>query len=346
MRLAAIVPSLNPDERFCEVVTGLIEIGFGCVYIVDDGSGPEYEHIFAGALLRPEVVLVRHEVNCGKGRALKSAMKLYLEQCEGEYIGVVTVDGDGQHSPQDSLSVGKRLIENPEALVLGVRDFDDKSVPARSAFGNKFTRNIMWALSGVKVSDTQTGLRAISNDFARELLDVQGERYEFETNMLLQASKLRIPILEEPIGTIYIDDNSASHYRPLVDSARIMALILKFVLSSILSAGVDYLAFCIFEYLFAYLPAGGRLFVTIAAARIISALFNFVINKKIVFQSKEQTSRAMLRYGILALAMFLCSYGGTYLLSEILPLPAPLAKPLVDTILFLISFKIQRRWIF
>ena len=346
MQLAAIIPSLNPDERFLEVVAGLLEAGFGRVYIVDDGSGPEYKWLFEDAARRPGVTLITHAQNCGKGRALKNALKLYLEQGAEDCIGVVTVDADGQHQLKDTIAVAEGLVRNPGALVLGVRDFDSEEVPQRSAFGNKVTRNIMRLSFGIKVSDTQTGLRAIPNSFAAQILDLSGERYEFETNMLIHASKLQVPIAEVPIGTIYIDDNSKSHFRPLVDSIRIMGLILKFALVSICSAGLDYLLFWLLGKCFGSLPDWLGLFAAVALARLASATFNFAMNKRLVFHSEAGVGSAAVRYVILAAAIMLCSYGGLYLLSELLPVPQMLAKLITDVALFIVSFRIQRRWVF
>jgi dolichol-phosphate mannosyltransferase len=227
-----------------------------------------------------------------------------------------------------------------------VRDFDGDKIPPRSAFGNKLTRSIMRLAFGIKVSDTQTGLRAISNSFARELLDIQGERYEFETNMLLHASKIRVPIIEVPISTIYIDNNSSSHFRTFQDSMRIMGLLLKFASASLCSAVIDYLLFGLINLILGNLRAELRLFCAVAGARIISALFNFIMNRKYVFKSRMEASVSVVRYAALAVFLLLCSYGGIYVLSELLPLPSLVAKLITDVSLFFISFRMQRRWVF
>lgn len=342
MKVAAIIPSLNPDEQFPNVIESLIATGFERIYIVNDGSKEEYLHYFEEAGTKPECFVLRHERNFGKGRALKTALGRYLSEA-GDYLGAVTVDGDGQHRAEDVLKVARALEENPDALILGVRDFGGEDVPPRSRFGNKMTRLIFRLFCGISVTDTQTGLRGIPNGFARELLEVDGERYEFETNMLLETKRAGVAIAEAPISTVYIDDNSASHFRPIVDSLRIYRLILKYAFSSIVSFIVD---FTLFGLLDRWLPVfWGRLFVSVAAARVCSALLNFTINKNIVFQSKAGKISAV-RYFLLCGLVLLGSYAGVYLLSEILPLPSLAAKAVTDIALFAASFTLQREWVF
>ena len=152
-------------------------------------------------------VYKRQEVNRGKGGALKTAFAWFLEHT-GEDLGVVTVDGDGQHTAADALRCARELEAHPDSLVLGVRQFDGADVPLRSRIGNQATIWCFRVLCGVGVSDTQTGLRSIGTDFLRALCTVPGDRYEFETNMLLATSRLGIPIREVPIRTVYLEQNA------------------------------------------------------------------------------------------------------------------------------------------
>lgn len=197
MKVTAIVPSYKPDEKLAGVLRDLTAAGFERIIVVDDGSGPDYEAYFRQAEGYPQCVLLRHEVNRGKGGALKTAFAWFLEHT-GEDLGVVTVDGDGQHTAADALRCARELEAHPDSLVLGVRQFDGADVPLRSRIGNQATIWCFRVLCGVGVSDTQTGLRAIGTDFLRALCTVPGDRYEFETNMLLATSRLGIPIREVP----------------------------------------------------------------------------------------------------------------------------------------------------
>ena len=169
MKVTAIVPSYKPDEKLAGVLRDLAAAGFERIIVVDDGSGPEYEAYFRQAEGYPQCVLLRHEVNRGKGGALKTAFAWFLEHT-GEDLGVVTVDGDGQHTAADALRCARELESHPDSLVLGVRQFDGADVPLRSRIGNQATIWCFRVLCGVGVSDTQTGLRAIGTDFLRCLL--------------------------------------------------------------------------------------------------------------------------------------------------------------------------------
>lgn len=345
MKVAAVVPSLNPDKEFVAVIEGLVNAGFKRIYVVNDGSAPAYDSFFDQAAAYPQCIVLRHAQNQGKGRALKTAFARYLADDEG-LLGLVTLDGDGQHSTEDVVRVAKALAESPNTLVLGARDFSGTHVPAKSAMGNKMTRAVFKIICGIPITDTQTGLRAVPNSFARVLLDVAGERYEFETNMLLETKRAHVAVKEIPISTIYIDNNSASHFRPLQDGLRIYMLILKFTLSSLASFLVDFSLFALLNWLLAGLPAGQRLLLATVGSRLCSALFNFLMNKNVVFDSTAKTGSALVRYAVLCVCQMLCSYGGVYFFSEILPVPTLLSKILVDGTLFFISFFIQRRWVF
>ncbi|MDR1572439.1 MAG: bifunctional glycosyltransferase family 2/GtrA family protein [Clostridiales Family XIII bacterium] len=349
MNVAAVIPSLNPDAHFTGVVDDLIKAGFKRVYIVNDGSDSSFDGYFEHAAGYPECVLLAHPENRGKGRALKTAFARHLAEPCG-CVGVVTLDGDGQHCVEDVVAVAKALAQKPDDLILGARDFAQGGVPAKSALGNRITRRILSALCGARITDTQTGLRGVPNRFMERLLHISGDRYEFETNMLLEARRARVAISEVPIRTIYTDHNLGSHFRPFVDSVRIYALILgplgKFPFASMLSALVDLSLFNLFNRLLAALVPALRLFLATALARICSAVFNFFVNHRLVFKSRAGYGGAMLRYFSLCAAQMMCSYGGVYLFSEILPLPVLPAKIVTDVSLFFISFFIQHRWVF
>ena len=201
-----IIPSYEPDEKLPDLLKNLRETGFRNIVLVDDGSGEKYAGIFTEAETTYGCVVLHHAVNQGKGRALKTAFNFCLREF-ADLPGVITADSDGQHSPECILSCVDAMLKNPSALILGCRCFEGADVPARSEFGNKCTRVVMKYLTGISVSDTQTGLRGIPTAFMEQLLMVRGERFEFETNMLLETKSRKIPIVEVPIRTIYIEEN-------------------------------------------------------------------------------------------------------------------------------------------
>lgn len=222
--LACVVPAYKPDERISERVEALRAVGFPIVVLVDDGSGEEYSGVFAKAAAIGGCVQLRHERNQGKGAALKTAFAHVWEKCP-ELTGVVTVDADGQHAPEDCRRVADALIAEPGTLVLGTRDFRYSQVPFRSWWGNKWTSALFAVLYGRRVPDTQTGLRAFCRAWLPRLMSVPGCGYEYEMAMLCRAARAREPFRFVPIRTIYENNNSSSHFSPLRDTMRIYRML-------------------------------------------------------------------------------------------------------------------------
>ena len=216
-----LIPSLNPDERLTKLVKDLLVNGFKDIIVVNDGSSEEYNKYFK--TIEQNVIVLRHMVNLGKGRALKTGFNEYLGRFK-EKCGIITVDSDGQHKIEDITKVAKALVENKESLILGSRNFNLKNVPFRSKYGNKITRCIFKFLTGLNVSDTQTGLRGIPTRYISILMNIPGERFEFEMNMLMEAKENNIDITEERIETVYIQENKSSHFNPLKDSLKIYVI--------------------------------------------------------------------------------------------------------------------------
>ena len=226
MNTVAIIPSLNPDEKLMQVVTGLQAEGFTDIVLVNDGSSAQHLAPFQEAAALPGVTVLTHEVNKGKGRAMKTAFAWCMENRPG-IDGVITMDGDNQHRPKDVLACVKAMEQDPTKLWLGVRDFSLEHVPFRSKLGNTFTRGFMKLACGVSVSDTQTGLRAIPASLLELMCAIPGERYEYETQMLLSTRDERVDIGEVIIDTVYIDENQTSHFNPLKDSWKIYKIIFR-----------------------------------------------------------------------------------------------------------------------
>jgi len=347
-RAVIIIPALNPDDKLIKYVQELIDNGFENIIVVDDGSRVEKKSIFMEIEKYKECTVLYHAINMGKGRALKNAFNYYLINFSGDYKGVITADSDGQHTVQDVLKLEKSMGENMESLTLGVRDFNRDNVPYKSKFGNKLTRSIIKLLYGGSISDTQTGLRAIPNSVLYKYLDLYGERFEYETTMLIESLHNNIPINEVQIETVYISNNKETHFRPIADSWAIYKLIFtiffKYILSSISSAVVDFLIFSIFTFILRDVQIGLRIGIATVVARIISSLYNYCINKNIVF--KGNGNNTFLKYYILCILQMCCSMGGVYVLCYYLHLDEIIAKVIVDGLLFLLSFQIQRTWIF
>ena len=111
---------------------------------------------------------------------------------------------------------------------MGIRSFDT-GVPWRSQFGNNLTRRIFQLFTRIDLHDTQTGLRAIPRSLLPRLLEVKANRYSFELEMLLIASRDRISLVQKPIQTVYLDGNSDSHFNPVLDSLRIYWVFVRYL---------------------------------------------------------------------------------------------------------------------
>lgn len=347
--VSVIIPSLNPDGKLTEVVESLINAGFEDIIIVNDGSDENHMTPFEKVSEYSQCTILTHEVNKGKGRGLKTAFEFCMANRKN-IAGVVTVDGDNQHKADDILRCCQVMIENKDKVVLGVRDFSGKDVPPRSKFGNNMTSFVFKFACGLNISDTQTGLRAIPYEYLKRFDNVKGERFEYETNMLLEIRQAGIEFLEVPIQTVYIEENATSHFNPIKDSFKIYGVIFKFLFSSLASSVIDLVLFTVISVLtLGHMDDSIRILIATVGARIVSSLFNYTFNRNAVFKSGSNVKTSMIRYYILCVAQlgvsYILVYVTTYLLSlgEVLTV---LSKALIDTILFLISFQIQRRWVF
>jgi glycosyltransferase involved in cell wall biosynthesis len=286
--------------------------------------------------------VLHHGHNQGKGAAIKTALLFIsknLDDCN--VIGIM--DADGQHLPEDMEKLVAKVNKRPDSLILGVRNID-RNMPIKSRLGNKITRLVFRILSGVKITDTQTGLRAFPRSMLNKLLAVEGTRYEYETNVLFFCVKKEIPIVEVPIETIYHDEtNSCSHFHAVRDSFRIYKDILKFLISSLSSFVLDFIMFCILTLLF----PGGAIGVTLANvfARIISGAYNYCVNCRFVFHLGAKPQSAFQYLGLAVLVLIFNSIL-LQLYNTVSFVTVFEAKIFTEMTLFFVSFIIQRRLIF
>lgn len=360
MNITIIIPSLDPDEKLGQVVEGLLAAGFRDIVLVNDGSHEEHLQPFLDAAAHPEVTVLTHEVNKGKGRALKTAFAWCIQNRPG-IDGVVTVDGDNQHNAKDVRACAEAMVSQPEKVWLGARDFSLEQVPPRSRFGNTITRSIMKLACGVNVTDTQTGLRAIPARYLPLMCQIEGERYEYETQMLLSLRSEKIGIGEVLIDTVYIEENQTSHFNPLKDSWKIYKIIFRHMFRSVRSfvtfAASSVICFLLDNGLFTLLNAvvlsrladGGREFAATLGARVVSSIVNFLLNRNLVFRSRGAAGQSAKRYFLLALVQCSISALLVYLLNNLLHVPnvmETVIKLPVDGMLFLFSYLIQKKWVF
>ncbi len=340
--VAIIIPTYEPTKRLTNLVDELNRY-FSIIIIVNDGSSQENSlEVLNGITKKYQSnIVLTHEVNWGKGRALKTAINYVISSSKCENcVGVVTVDGDGQHTVEDILHVAE-AVGDSNRIVLGVRSFEDESIPLRSKFGNNVSKYIYKWACGIDVSDTQTGLRGLPKEFWKSALSVEGERYEYETNMLVLAKEQEYIFEEIPIQTVYEDDNKSSHFNPIRDSIRIYFVVIKYCFSSIITVGIDYLCFW-----FVYSCLNCSILFATYCARACAAFFNFAVNKRLVFKNNGSVAAQLFKYVILVFASGSVSGLCVTLFSKLTNGYTLLIKVIVECILFLFNYYIQSRFIF
>ena len=348
--LAIVLPSLNPDRKFLGVVDGLNEKGFEHIVVVDDGSDEDHGKLFEQAkAAHPGIVVLHHGVNRGKGRALKTAFS-YVSENMPDIKGVITIDGDGQHLVDDIVACGERMLKEDGKVVLGCRDFNAPGVPPRSIAGNKTTARLFRICYGIKLSDTQTGLRAIPAEYLMPFCGIEGERFEYETNMLLNMKRMGIGFAEQPITTVYDPEDYSSHYDAVKDSWLIFKVMFRFLISSLGSTLIDLTVFYLMMRFFGAAAGKYAELISTAVARALSSFANFNANNSVVFENKRGYKRALVRYYCLCIPQMLVSAGLVTLINRLLsnsvPIIATLIKFAVDICLFFISYQLQREWVF
>lgn len=350
---AAVVPVFNPEPGLIELCKSLCG-EYVRVIVVDDGSVEGVDAFVQLRSLQRNLVLVTHKVNQGKGRAMKSALE-WLSGNAPEVEGAVFVDGDGQHRPKDVAAVVDKSLETGN-VTLGTRDFSKANIPFRSRFGNVITSFLVRLMFRISIYDTQTGLRAIPRRLFSEMIALPGERYEYEMRLFGLLRLLGERMEQVPIETIYLENNRASHFRPICDSIKIYrglfgSAFLKFCTSSLASFLLDNAVFTMMIYAVQALGLLRRydILLSLVVARLISSAFNYFCNQKVVFCSRSSVSSSVMRYAILAIGTVISSYVLTAIFSAVfnaLGATITVVKIGVETVLFFLSYQAQKRWVF
>lgn len=330
----ALIPAYEPDQTLTKVVMELKKKKFEIV-VVDDGSSPDKTAIFQEIAENTNVI--HHSKNSGKGTAIKTGLQFIKDKYKDSYT-VVTVDADGQHKIEDVMKVCFRAEREPDVMILGSRKFEG-GVPLRSKFGNHVTRFVFYVTTGCKLHDTQTGLRAFQDTLIPKLLMIPGERYEYEMNVLMYFAKSKEKIIEEWIETVYLEKNESSHFNPIKDSYRIYKEILRFSGASLISFTVDYFFYCILNLL------TENIVLSNIFARVISASFNYTLNRNLVFKSKNSVYKSIIKYALLAAFILGCN---TIFLKVIIMLGINryISKVIVEVCMFVLRYTVQHKFIF
>lgn len=363
-KTAIVIPAYQPDDRLPPYVAALRDAGFARVVVVDDGSGEAYDALFNAIPQDGVAHVIRYTPNGGKGVALKRGLAFVRDECPNcDYI--ITADSDGQHRVADVERMAQSLGDDASGLLLGSRDFSrkNKSVPFKSRYGNRTTSIVFMLLYGHWVGDTQTGLRGFRRDLLPAMLDVRGNRYEYEMNALIAMARMKQPIRALPIDTVYENNNEGSHFRPLQDSLRIYGVIFggffRFISASVLCFLIDYGLYLLLNNLLKAVAPGldreirvlmfkwmPRIALATVLARIASGTTNFLINRKLVFGDDQSMRKSFPRYVAVCVLIVVLSAGLTSTLHLWLGWSDNMAKLPVDMLLFFLSYYLQRRWVF
>ena len=329
MNIAVLIPAYKPEKTLIELLEQLAESPIIRVVVVNDGSPPAYQAIFEQVKTFPKVDLLVHPENQGKGAALKTGFR-FLEALPEPVAGVVTADADGQHAIADILLVAQQTMERPDTLIVGGRRFD-KDVPWKSMAGNTITRWIMRLFFGIRIYDTQTGLRGIPAALLTHFDDLPYDRFEYEQEMLMVCSRRDIPTHEVTIQTIYLNENKGTHFNPFKDSARVYHVIFRFANNWLVTWLSDYLFFALL------VQGTTQIILATLAARLAALLVSYLYLAKYVFRPGSPRLRPYFRrFALLAITLSLFSALGVSLYQAQTGAALLLAKRVVEVLLLVV----------
>ena len=199
MKIFVIVPAYNEEKTIAKVILDLLDMGFEIV-VVDDGSTDDTYYIVSNIINeKKKGTLCKHLINRGLGGALRTGIETTLIE---DPDVIVTFDADGQHDSQDILNVSKPIIDDEADVVVGKRNFEE--MPSSKKFGNEIMNMITLIFYGIKVNDSQSGLRAF-NRKAAETIIINARDYGVSSEIIGEIKRHNLRLKEVPIKTIYTD---------------------------------------------------------------------------------------------------------------------------------------------
>lgn len=190
------------------------------VIVVNDGSTDATTSALAGV----DVVLLRNEGNLGKAASLRRGAD---EAMRRGASAIVTLDGDGQHFPEDIAVLLRAWREAPERIVIGSRLHHRERIPTARYWANRVANFWIGLAAGYAIADSQSGFRIYPARVLREAR-VRCDRsrsFVFESEILIEASRLGVRALCMPVQVVYSSRARASHFRPVLDIARIVRMV-------------------------------------------------------------------------------------------------------------------------
>ncbi len=199
MKICLLLPAYNESQTIGHIISQA-RIYIESIIVIDDGSSDNTAQIAR----EQNVVVLQHEVNRGKGMALRTGFEYALAQ---GYEIIITMDSDGQHEPADIPRFLKQLQYHHSDIVIGARVLDRKKMPLHRKLNNKLISKIGSWFCGQKVIDFQSGFRLIKSEVLRSIT-LETSRYETESEMLIKAGRMGFQIEALPIRTIYGKETS------------------------------------------------------------------------------------------------------------------------------------------
>ena len=350
MNVVVLIPSYEPEERLIQYVDDLAAHGLRRIVVVDDGSGEAFRGIFDALEAKPFCTVLRHDVNKGKGIALKTGFSFIMDRY-GDSDGVITADADGQHLCEDCVRMAEAMTAGQGAAIIGSREFAFGRIPFRSWIGNRWSSLSFALVLGRWLPDTQTGLRAFPMSMLPLCVEVPGERYEYEMGVLMTLVRRRLPVKTIAISTVYENGNACSHFSPLKDTLRINRLVLadffRFTGVSIASFVLDQMLAWGFAALLHMLGTekAGVIWASGFAARLASSTFNFALNRSYVFKSGCGVGSSAWKYALLCIVVIVLSNAGVTALS-FAGFSRTWAKLICDILLCFAGYSVQSKLIF
>ncbi len=220
---AILIPAYNEGKYIKDVILECRRYNHDII-IVDDGSTDDTAEILRSLkdLSDPEVIFLKHEVNKGKGEALKTGFQYAVQN---EYPGVVTIDADGQHKVNEIADFLDARKTNNADVIVGSRLKNTKGMPFIRLATNLFTSWLISIVAGKKISDVQSGFRYIGHDVLKNI-KLETKKFDTESEILLKACWMDYKIINIPISTIYHKD-FVSHVNPFKDTIKFFKLVLR-----------------------------------------------------------------------------------------------------------------------
>jgi glycosyltransferase involved in cell wall biosynthesis len=215
--VAALIPAYFEEARIADVARRA-RAQLDCVLVIDDGSSDAT----SAKARETGVEVIRHEVNRGKGAAIKTGFR---ELTARGFEYVLILDGDGQHLPEEILPFLEEANRSGAELIVGNRMSDTRTMPFVRKLTNHTMSALISGLIGQSVPDSQCGFRMFRRDLALALLDTASSNFDFETEMLAIAARRGCRIAAAPISTVYGDEVSKIH--PVRDTIRFVQLMTR-----------------------------------------------------------------------------------------------------------------------